>query len=181
MAGYVDDATFVPIVLSKGKFTFHEIDFWSPYRFRSLVGLLLLLLLVVLLSFGLMGSMVLPEEPSWPSLVFWILTFVFLFAKLKEGLLQYAGIGLPLAIYGCIWWCELRAVDVFLSAFGIAHDIYLGIASAPSLSFNLLLFWPGPLFPLSLLVLGINLSRKKAIPPMDRDINLFGCAYFSRK
>jgi hypothetical protein len=55
-------------------------------------------------------------------------------------------------------------VDVFLSVFGISHDTYLSIVADHSLSFNLLLFWPGPLFPLSLLVLGVNLSRRKVIP-----------------
>lgn len=48
--------------------------------------------------------------------------------------------------------------------FNISHEEYLKELSAYPFSSQLLLFATGPLFPLSLLILGINLLRKKAVP-----------------
>ena len=98
------------------------------------------------------------------SQVFWIVTFTTLFNSLKTVMPQYASIGLLVAIYGCISGALFGFVGVFSAAFDISHQSYLQAAAAYPLSFNLLLFWAGPLFPLSLLVLGINLIRKHVVP-----------------
>ena len=83
----------------------------------------------------------------------WIIAFIVLFDKLKMEMPRYATVGLIIAIYGCLSG----------EAFQIPHKTYLETLSHYSLSANLLLFWPGPLFPLSLLVLGIVLIRRKKI------------------
>ena len=97
--------------------------------------------------------------------VFWIMAFITLFDKLKSEMPLYTSIGLVVAIYGCIAGNNFGMVGVFSEAFDISHDTYLNAASEYPLGFNLLLFWSGPLFPLSLLVLGVNLMRKKVVPP----------------
>ncbi|QHT66086.1 hypothetical protein GXP67_05090 [Rhodocytophaga rosea] len=98
------------------------------------------------------------------SLVFWIMAFIVLFDLLKEKMPVYATIGLLVAIYGCVSGINFGFVGVFSEVFNIDHDTYLKAAAEHPLSFNLLLFWSGPLFPLSLLVLGIMLIRKAAVP-----------------
>jgi len=98
------------------------------------------------------------------SIVFWIPAFIALFNKLKDKMPGYCSIGLLVAIYGCISGVSFGFVGVFSEAFNISHQTYLEAASRYPLSFNLIFFWSGPLFPLSLLVLGINLVRKKVIP-----------------
>ena len=98
------------------------------------------------------------------SLAFWIPVFIGLFALLKGKMPVYASVGFIIAVIGCISGVNFGMVDIFLEAFGISHEKYLSTAAKHPLPFNLLLFWTGPLFPLSLLVLSINLMRKNCIP-----------------
>ena len=98
------------------------------------------------------------------STVFWIGCFAVLFGLLGRELPVYASAGFIIAVYGCIGGANFGMVGVFSEAFGISHRAYLDGAAAHSLWFGLLLFWPGPLFPLSLFVLGIQLARKRVIP-----------------
>lgn len=97
------------------------------------------------------------------SMIFWIPAFIGLFELLKDKMPRYTSIGYLIAIYGCISGVNFGMVGVFSEVFSISHDTYLSVAAKHSFAFNLLLFWSGPLFPLSLLILGINLIRKKAI------------------
>jgi hypothetical protein len=98
------------------------------------------------------------------SIVFWIMAFIALFDLLKEKMPNYASIGLLVAIYGCVSGINFGFVGVYSEVFNIDHTTYLKAAADHPLSFNLLLFWSGPLFPLSLLVLGIILISKKIVP-----------------
>ncbi|AYB35654.1 hypothetical protein [Chryseolinea soli] len=93
----------------------------------------------------------------------WIIAFIVLFDKLKMEMPRYATVGLIVAIYGCLSGANFGFVGVYGEAFQIPHKTYLETLSHYSLSANLLLFWPGPLFPLSLLVLGIVLIRQKKV------------------
>jgi len=98
------------------------------------------------------------------STVFWIGCFAVLFGLVRRDSPRYASFGFILAVYGCIGGANFGMVGVFSEAFGISHRAYLDGAAAHAVWFNLLLFWPGPLFPLSLFVLGIQLARKRVIP-----------------
>lgn len=98
------------------------------------------------------------------AMVFWVLAFVALFGLLKNKAPWYSSIGMILAIYGCISGVCFALLGLFSEAFQISHETYLATAAQYELGFNLLLFWPGPLFPLSLLVLGAVLWYKKALP-----------------
>ncbi|SHG58890.1 hypothetical protein SAMN04488109_0960 [Chryseolinea serpens] len=93
----------------------------------------------------------------------WIISFIVLFDKLKMEVPRYATVGLIIAIYGCLSGANFGFVGVFGEAFQIPHKTYLETFLHYPLSANLLLFWPGPLFPLSLLVLGIVLIRRKKV------------------
>jgi hypothetical protein len=98
------------------------------------------------------------------STVFWIPALLGLFGFFKNTMPLYTSIGFLLAVYGCISGVSFAIVGIFSEAFGISHETYLSTAAEHSLAFNLLLFWPGPLFPLSFLVLGVNLLRRKIVP-----------------
>jgi hypothetical protein len=93
----------------------------------------------------------------------WIIAFIVLFDKLKMEMPRYATVGLVIAIYGCLSGANFGFVGVYGEAFQIPHKTYLDTFLHYPLSANLLLFWPGPLFPLSLLVLGILLIRRKKV------------------
>lgn len=98
------------------------------------------------------------------SLIFWIPALIGLFYLFKRTMPVYSSIGFLVALYGCTSAIGFAMVGIFLEAFGISHETYLSKAAEYPLAFNLLLFWPGPLFPLSILVLGVNLLRKKLAP-----------------
>lgn len=110
-------------------------------------------------EYGVTGGVVLAL-----AMVFWIPAFVALFALISEQMPVYSFIGFLLAVYGCVSGVAFAVVGIFSEAFGISHDAFLKSAQEHSLAFNLLLFWPGPLFPLSLLVLTIVLTLKRVTP-----------------
>jgi hypothetical protein len=98
------------------------------------------------------------------STVFWIGCFAVLFGLLRRKFPIYSSLGFIIAVYGCLGGANFGIAGVFSETFGISHREFLQGAAGHPMGFNLLLFWPGPLFPLSLLVLGIQLARKRVIP-----------------
>ena len=96
--------------------------------------------------------------------VFWIPALMFLFGLLKEKMPNYAAWGLLIAIVGFCTGINFGFVGIVSTIFDISHQTYLeGFGKYP-VSSGLLLFWLGPLAPLSLLVLAIVLIRTKTIP-----------------
>ena len=96
--------------------------------------------------------------------VFWIPALMFLFGLLKEKYPNYAAWGLLIAILGFCSGMNFGFVGIVSTIFDISHQSYLeGFAKYP-VSSGLLLFWLGPLAPLSLLVLAIMLMRSKTAP-----------------
>ena len=98
------------------------------------------------------------------SLFFWIPALTGLFSLLKNKMPRYATYGLWIAVFGCISAVCFMFLGYLTTIFNISHSVYLQKLSEYPFSSQLLLFATGPLFPLSLLILGINLLRKKAVP-----------------
>ena len=96
--------------------------------------------------------------------VFWIPAFIGLFALVKERMPRYATWGLLVAIYGCLGGAAFGLEGLFAEAFTIPHDMRREAWARFPTPFNLTFFWPGPLFPLSLLILGAMLVRTRSIP-----------------
>lgn len=96
--------------------------------------------------------------------VFWIPAFIGLFDLLKERMPRYATWGLLVAIYGCIGGAAFGLEGLFAEAFRLPHEVRREAWAQFPTMFNLTFFWPGPLFPLSLLTLGAMLIRTKSIP-----------------
>ena|ERR1700754_5002557 len=96
------------------------------------------------------------------SMVFWIPALIAVFGLLKKEMPYYYLIGLLIAIYGCcMGGIGFGLLGYFTTIFSIPHQTYLKTLEQYPISSGLLLFWAGPLFPLSLLVLGINLIIKR--------------------
>jgi len=93
------------------------------------------------------------------SLFFWIPALTGLFAMLKEKMPQYAVYGLWVAVFGCISGVCFGFLGYLTTIFNISHETYLKTLSDYPVTSQLLLFATGPLFPLSLVLLGINLIR----------------------
>ena len=96
--------------------------------------------------------------------VFWIPALAGIFGLLKQQMPWYYAIGLFIALYGAsVGSIGFALPGYFSTVFHIPHTNYIKALAAYPVSSGLLIFWPGPLFPLSLLILGINLARKKTI------------------
>jgi hypothetical protein len=95
--------------------------------------------------------------------VFWIPALIALFGLVKDRMPNYAAWGLLIAVTGFISGSNFAMVGVFSEIFSIPHQSYLDGFEKYPLSTNILLFWPGPLAPLSLVILGIVLLRTKTV------------------
>lgn len=97
------------------------------------------------------------------SMFFWIPALTGLFTLIKNSMPRYAVWGLWIAVYGCISGCGFALLGYFATIFNVSHQQYLQTLSNYPISSQLLLFAAGPLFPLSILLLGINLVRTKTV------------------
>jgi hypothetical protein len=95
---------------------------------------------------------------------FWIPAFAALFGLVARAMPKTAAVGSLAATYGCIGGAAFGLDGLFAQAYGLSHDVRAGAWAAHPTVFNLTLFWPGPLFPLCLLLLGALLARTKAAP-----------------
>lgn len=93
------------------------------------------------------------------SMFFWIPALTGLFALLKEKMPTYAVYGLWIAVLGCISGVCFAFLGYLTTIFNISHEAYIKQLAEYPLTSQLLLFATGPLFPLSLMLLGINLIR----------------------
>lgn len=107
------------------------------------------------------------------SMFFWMPAFKGLFEKLSTRMPRYARWGYWVAIWGCISGICFAMLGYLATAFAISHETYLQTLSHYPVSSQLLLFASGPIFPLSLLILGINLLRTKTVTTV---VGLLLCA-----
>jgi hypothetical protein len=98
------------------------------------------------------------------AMVLWIPGFVALFGLLRNRLPRYANWGLLPAWYGCVSGSLFAFQGIYSEVFGIDRTMERAAYAEHALIFDLTLFWPGPLFPASLLVLGVCLLVKRATP-----------------
>ncbi len=111
------------------------------------------------LEYGLVGGTVV-----FLAAPFWFFAFIALCDLLQNAAPRLAAWGpLPLA-YGAVGAAAFGLDAVFADAFALTHDARMQAWAAHPLIFNLILFWPGPIVPLGLLILGILLLRYRAVP-----------------
>jgi len=96
--------------------------------------------------------------------VFWIPAFQALFGLVEERMPRFAAWGWLVAVYGTFGGMAFGIEGLFAEAFGLPHDTrQTGWRQFPT-PFNVTFFWPGPLFPLSLIGLGVVLFSTRATP-----------------
>lgn len=98
------------------------------------------------------------------SIFFWIPAFIGLFGLIKKSMPRYAVYGLWVAVFGCVSGICFAFLGYLATIFQIEHLTYLEKLSDYPFSSQLLLFASGPLFPLSIIVLGIVLMMTKKLP-----------------
>lgn len=98
------------------------------------------------------------------SLFFWLPAFRALFKTTCEPLPLYSTWGLWIAYFGCISGVCFAFLGYITAVLNISHKEYIEALSHYPFTSQLLLFASGPLFPLSILLLGIQLLRKKIVP-----------------
>jgi len=98
------------------------------------------------------------------SMFFWIPGLTGLFSLVRNEMPRYAVWGLWVAVFGCISGICFAFLGYLVTVFNISHEQYLNSLSHYPVTSQILLFGSGPLFPLSILVLGINLMLKRSLP-----------------
>jgi len=96
--------------------------------------------------------------------VFWIVALTGVYDLLKHKTPVFATIGWLIAVAGCVSGANFGFAGAYNDIFDISHQHYLEQLAAHQVAANVLLFWSGPLFPLSLLVLGAVLIRTRTVP-----------------
>ena len=99
------------------------------------------------------------------SFFFWIFAFQALFHPLRSFMPVYAVFGFFIAVFSCLGGNNFGVDGIYGSQMGVdsleeKNALHESIGNA-TLAY---LFLPGALFPLSLLILGFNLVRKKILP-----------------
>ncbi|WP_460806462.1 hypothetical protein [Micromonospora zhanjiangensis] len=97
--------------------------------------------------------------------VCWIVGLVAVFRAIEHRVPRYAAVGLPLAVYGAIGGVCFGVQGIQEELFGVPHSEAVSLVNLHPLAAYLAFWFPGPLFPLSLFVLGLVLARLRAVPP----------------
>jgi hypothetical protein len=98
------------------------------------------------------------------AMVFWSYGFVGLFNLFKNRNPWYARIGLLYAFYGCLGGIAFGFEGLYSVIFEASDKMGVEAHSRYPLHMNLVLFWSGPAFPLTLLVFGIMYIVRKMGP-----------------
>ena len=96
-------------------------------------------------------------------MVFWAAGFIGLFDLFKEKNLWYSRIGLLYAFYGCLGGIAFGFEGLYSQILNI-EKIGVNAFEEFPIQMNLVLFWSGPAFPLSLLILGVMMIVRKVQP-----------------
>lgn len=91
----------------------------------------------------------------------WVFGFLGLFELLKKKYPIYSRVGLVYAIYGAMGGVAFAFEGLYSVIFNVSDKIGVEAAELFPLQMNLVLFWAGPAFPLTLLIYGIMLVISK--------------------
>jgi hypothetical protein len=96
--------------------------------------------------------------------VCWIVGLAGVFRSIEDRVPRYAAVGFPLAVYGCVGGVSFGVQGMHEELFHADHaEAVRLLGEHPAAAF--LAFWlAGPLFPVSLFVLGVVLTRLRVVP-----------------
>jgi hypothetical protein len=98
------------------------------------------------------------------SMAFWIVGFQYFFELFAKRDRWYSRLGFLYAVYGCIGGIAFGFEGLYSEIFGFTDKMGVDAYSRFPIQMNIVLFWSGPAFPLSLLFLGIMLIIRKIVP-----------------
>lgn len=98
------------------------------------------------------------------AMLFWAIGLIGLFEVVKQKMPIYARIGLLYAMYGVFGGVAFAFESVYSEIFNLSDKIGVEAQKLYPIPMNIMLFWSGPAFPLSLLILGIVYIRTKSFP-----------------
>ena len=113
------------------------------------------------------------------SFALWVLAFQGMFNLIQKALPRYAVIGFALAVYACIGGNNFGVDGIYGEAMGLKtlaefNELHAKIGFPTAV----ILFIPGTLFPLSMLLLGIQLVRTKRVSTLAGILLCIGAACF---
>jgi len=97
------------------------------------------------------------------STLFWITSMTWLFGLLNKKMPTTAQWCLLFSIFGFISGGLFGFVGVMAEIFNISHQTYIEEFSKYPIATGILLFWSGPLAPVSLILLGIFFLKAKTV------------------
>jgi hypothetical protein len=96
--------------------------------------------------------------------VCWITGIAAVFRLIEPRVPRYAAIGLPLAVYGFVGGAAFGVQGMNEELLGVSHDHAVRLLNEHPLAAFAAFWIAGPLFPVSLFVLGLVLARIRATP-----------------
>jgi hypothetical protein len=112
------------------------------------------------------------------SMVFWAVGLQGVFSLFNEKNPWYARIGMLYAMYGCFGGAGFGFEGLYSSILPVGNKIGVAAYEKFPMQMNLALFWSGPAFPLSMLVLGIFLIVRKFVSPLTGVLIIIGAIAF---
>jgi hypothetical protein len=89
------------------------------------------------------------------SMVFWSVGFAYLFSLFAERNPWYSRFGLLYAMYGCLGGIAFGFEGIYTELFNVSEKAGLIAYEKFPLQMNIVLFWSGPAFPLTIIALGV--------------------------
>ena len=97
--------------------------------------------------------------------VVWVPALRALFDLVRPQMPRFAVWGWLAALYGLFGGFAFGLEGLFADVFQLSHSVRQAAWSQFPTLFNLTFFWPGPLFPLSLVALAVVFLRTRVVPP----------------
>ncbi|WP_345354561.1 hypothetical protein [Actinoallomurus liliacearum] len=105
----------------------------------------------------------------------WLVGLVAVYRLIEPRVPRYAAIALPVAIYGCVGGASFGLQGMHEELFNVSHTEAVRLIEQHPAAAYVTFWFAGPAFPLSLFVLGVVLTRIRAVPwPIG--VLLFGSA-----
>ena len=98
------------------------------------------------------------------ALVLWLYGLLALFDTLRERLPRYVAVALLVAVYGAIGGSDFGLRGFYDGVFHLSPTASLAALAPYPTQADLMFFWPGPLFPISLLSLAVTLTWTRTVP-----------------
>ncbi|MFC4909219.1 hypothetical protein [Actinomadura gamaensis] len=112
------------------------------------------------------------------STVFWIVGLAQLFRDIEPRVPRYATVAFPLAVYGCLGGDSFGLQGMFEELFGVGHDHAVRLLQEHQAAAFTTFWMAGVLFPTSLFVLGVVLTRIKYVPAPSGILLAVGAVVF---